>query len=338
MPLAAANASSASHVCLCQCGTEQTLEPSRFRSVSCGVGWILTSATPCSRTLISTSVIFQPPIIIHFQHHFFFSIASHQLHRRILSEFISEVASLSYIQHLISFTFFIITFTTELSSRTSYGINMSGQVETGDKVSWKWGGGNPSGTAAEVKPDKVSITTKRGNEVTRNGEEGNPAVHIERSGNDVVKKASELTVERKGSGSGSNKQNGTSKEKKEEKADEKAEKKKEEEKEKAAEAKEDKSEEKKDEAKADTNGKEAQPGEKRKADKKADAAAEKKQENGDSKKKQKTDANGTAVSTNGAGEKKKPGRPKCQGGAAKKEKKEPAVGKAQRKTRSQGAA
>ncbi|KAI1343683.1 hypothetical protein F5Y15DRAFT_174357 [Xylariaceae sp. FL0016] len=74
------------------------------------------------------------------------------------------------------------------------------EPEKGDKVSWNWGGGAPGGTVAEKKHDgPVEIKSKRGNTIKKKGEPNNPAVHIERSGNDVVKKASELTVEEKGS-------------------------------------------------------------------------------------------------------------------------------------------
>ena len=53
---------------------------------------------------------------------------------------------------------------------------------------------------AETKSKgEIAIETKRGNTVKKNAEPGNPAVHIERSGNDVVKRASELTVEKKAS-------------------------------------------------------------------------------------------------------------------------------------------
>jgi hypothetical protein len=84
----------------------------------------------------------------------------------------------------------------------------------------------------------------------------------------------------------------------------------------------------------------AQVGEKRKADEKADAGTEERtneeKEKEDEAKKQKT-SNGTAAPVNG--EKKKPGRPKANGEKKpKKEKKAPAVGRAERKTRSQGTA
>lgn len=46
---------------------------------------------------------------------------------------------------------------------------------------------------------EIAIETKRGNTVKRNAEPDNPAVHVERSGNDVVKRASELKVDKKAS-------------------------------------------------------------------------------------------------------------------------------------------
>merc|ERR1712098_1027677 len=158
------------------------------------------------------------------------------------------------------------------------------KVQEGDKVSWSWGSGQPSGTAAEVKAGDVTVVSHRGNEITKHGEEGNPAVHVERSGNDVVKKASELKVESHGS-----KSNGTSSEPK--KDDEKKEdKKQEEEKQEEKKADDKNADDKEDESS------EAQAGDKRKADEKADADAEKKAEDksGEDAKKQKT-SNGTAA-------------------------------------------
>ncbi|KAK5625816.1 hypothetical protein RRF57_001532 [Xylaria bambusicola] len=67
-------------------------------------------------------------------------------------------------------------------------------------VSWNWGGGAPGGTVAETKDEgEIAIKSKRGNTVKKNASPDNPAVHVERSGNDVVKRASELTVELKSS-------------------------------------------------------------------------------------------------------------------------------------------
>ena len=180
-------------------------------------------------------------------------------------------------------------------------------------VSWNWNGSHPSGTASEVKPGSVTVTSHRGNDITKTGDESNPAVHIARSGNDVVKTADELKVESKGESNGNTaeKSNGDTNGSKQE------------------EKKEEKTEEKKEPEQANT-------GEKRTADEKPSADGEKKSENTDAKK-QKT-SNGTDAKTNGStnGE-KKAGRPKS-GNALKKEKKVPAVGKAQRKTRSQGSA
>jgi len=81
----------------------------------------------------------------------------------------------------------------------------SEEPEKGDKVSWNWGNGAPGGTVAETKHEgEVAITSKRGNKIKKNAEPDNPAVHVERSGNDVVKKASELNVEKKAGGDSKN--------------------------------------------------------------------------------------------------------------------------------------
>ncbi|KAI0849439.1 hypothetical protein F5Y00DRAFT_269410 [Daldinia vernicosa] len=89
--------------------------------------------------------------------------------------------------------------------------------EEGDKVSWKWGGGAPGGTVAETKEQgAIEIKTQRGNTVKRKADASNPAVRVERLGNDVVKRASELTIEEKkkgGRGSTKRKANGQDPEK-----------------------------------------------------------------------------------------------------------------------------
>ncbi|KAH7925981.1 hypothetical protein BV22DRAFT_1194741 [Leucogyrophana mollusca] len=70
---------------------------------------------------------------------------------------------------------------------------MADNLEEGQEVSWKWGGGNPSGTVDEiVQEGKAEVTSNKGNTVTRNAKEGDPAVKISRKGNDVVKLAHEL--------------------------------------------------------------------------------------------------------------------------------------------------
>jgi Hypervirulence associated proteins TUDOR domain len=76
-------------------------------------------------------------------------------------------------------------------------------------VSWNWGSGQPSGNVVETKTEgEIAIKSKRGNTIKKNASPSNPAVHVGRSGNDVVKRASELNVEEKASGSTA-KENGT---------------------------------------------------------------------------------------------------------------------------------
>lgn len=48
------------------------------------------------------------------------------------------------------------------------------------------------GHVAETSTEKLVKETKPGTNITRNGTEDNPAVYIEREGNNVVKKQSEL--------------------------------------------------------------------------------------------------------------------------------------------------
>ncbi|MCJ1250235.1 hypothetical protein MMC30_007461 [Trapelia coarctata] len=70
--------------------------------------------------------------------------------------------------------------------------------EKGDQVSWSYGGAKPTGEVVEKKTDgELSIQSKKGNTIKRKGDPENPAVHMAREGNDVVKKQSELTVEEK---------------------------------------------------------------------------------------------------------------------------------------------
>lgn len=52
--------------------------------------------------------------------------------------------------------------------------------------------------AEVVTEGQATITTQRGNEVSKNAEPNDPAIAIERSGNDVVKKAHEVDVEQPG--------------------------------------------------------------------------------------------------------------------------------------------
>ena len=66
-------------------------------------------------------------------------------------------------------------------------------------VSWQYGHAHPSGEAVEVKAGEVTVTSARGNDITKTGTEADPAVHISRpGGNDVVQRASKLTIDEEG--------------------------------------------------------------------------------------------------------------------------------------------
>ncbi|KAH9920984.1 hypothetical protein B0H21DRAFT_781640 [Amylocystis lapponica] len=70
---------------------------------------------------------------------------------------------------------------------------MADKIHEGQDVSWRWGGGNATGQISEiVEEGKAQVTSNKGNTVTRNAQEGDPAVKISRNGNDVVKLAHEL--------------------------------------------------------------------------------------------------------------------------------------------------
>ncbi|RSH88612.1 hypothetical protein EHS25_002839 [Saitozyma podzolica] len=70
---------------------------------------------------------------------------------------------------------------------------MADQLEKGQEVSWNWGNGQPSGKVAEVVEEgQAEVKSNRGNTIHKNASKDDPAVKIERSGNDVVKRASEL--------------------------------------------------------------------------------------------------------------------------------------------------
>ncbi|KAL8792501.1 MAG: hypothetical protein Q9195_004871 [Heterodermia aff. obscurata] len=78
--------------------------------------------------------------------------------------------------------------------------------EVGDKASWTWNGSHPSGEVAEKKTDDgsdLAIKSARGNTIKAPASPSDPAVHLARPGNDVVKKQSELEVEAKGDGEAS---------------------------------------------------------------------------------------------------------------------------------------
>ncbi|KAJ4419056.1 hypothetical protein N0V82_005179 [Gnomoniopsis sp. IMI 355080] len=62
----------------------------------------------------------------------------------------------------------------------------------GETVSWNWGSGNPKGKVLDVKEDKATITTKNGNEVSRDGDSEDPAVVLDTGKSKAIKSAHEL--------------------------------------------------------------------------------------------------------------------------------------------------
>lgn len=74
-------------------------------------------------------------------------------------------------------------------------------------VSWEYGAGTAEGTVAETKTSGELAIETNGKEVKVNASEDNPAVHVARDGNDVVKRESALT---KTEGTTENGENGVS--------------------------------------------------------------------------------------------------------------------------------
>ena len=69
---------------------------------------------------------------------------------------------------------------------------MSYDIHIGDTVSWKWGDSTTSGEVQERFTEKVTRTIK-GEEITRDASEDEPAYLIEQEDGDrVLKSASEL--------------------------------------------------------------------------------------------------------------------------------------------------
>ena len=65
-------------------------------------------------------------------------------------------------------------------------------IRKGSEVRWKWGGNTATGQVTEVHHDKVTRTSK-GEEITRNGSDDDPAYVIEQEdGTTVLKLASEV--------------------------------------------------------------------------------------------------------------------------------------------------
>mgnify|MGYP002624573270 CR=1 FL=1 len=61
--------------------------------------------------------------------------------------------------------------------------------QIGEEVAWEWGSGTGTGTIVERFTESVTKTIK-GNEVTRNATEEDPAYLIEQDDGDVVLKSS----------------------------------------------------------------------------------------------------------------------------------------------------
>ncbi|RYF29657.1 MAG: DUF2945 domain-containing protein [Chloroflexi bacterium] len=63
---------------------------------------------------------------------------------------------------------------------------------SGDSVIWSWGNGTASGTVEKVSHKKTEITSK-GQTITRNGTDDDPAIVIKQDdGTKIIKLASEL--------------------------------------------------------------------------------------------------------------------------------------------------
>ncbi|MCM5664160.1 hypervirulence associated TUDOR domain-containing protein [Galbibacter mesophilus] len=67
-------------------------------------------------------------------------------------------------------------------------------IKEGTQVTWKWGNGTATGKVEETFTKKITKTIK-GNEVTREGKEGDKALYIKQEDGDYVLK-SESEVER----------------------------------------------------------------------------------------------------------------------------------------------
>ena len=70
-------------------------------------------------------------------------------------------------------------------------------------VSWNWNGSAPGGEVAEKKEEgEVSVQSKRGNTIKKAAKPDDPAIALDRPGNNVVKNQSELNVDEKRAGGG----------------------------------------------------------------------------------------------------------------------------------------
>ncbi|KAF2178803.1 hypothetical protein K469DRAFT_598366 [Zopfia rhizophila CBS 207.26] len=187
------------------------------------------------------------------------------------------------------------------------------QIQEGDQVSWQWSGSRPSGEVAEVaetrEQGELAIESNKGSTIKTNADPEDSTAHIARPGNDVVRPAHEVEIE-KANGVNEEKQDGPEKpaeEKKDEPekqngvAEPAEEPMPEESKKQAEEPKTGQKRKAEDEPAAETNG--------AKEDEKDEEPAAKKQKTDE------VEADSKAKS--------KPGRPKKEATGLKKEKKEP---------------
>lgn len=71
---------------------------------------------------------------------------------------------------------------------------MSKAYSEGDKVEWEWGNGTAQATVKKVYTQRITLKIK-GNEVTRNASDDDPAYRLEQEdGSEVLKSHSELSA------------------------------------------------------------------------------------------------------------------------------------------------
>lgn len=70
-----------------------------------------------------------------------------------------------------------------MSARKGYNV--------GDKVSWKWGNGTATGKITKVYTHRQTVTIK-GEEITRNASEDEPAYRIDTGDSEALKSHSEV--------------------------------------------------------------------------------------------------------------------------------------------------
>ncbi|KAH7014773.1 hypothetical protein EDB80DRAFT_636538 [Ilyonectria destructans] len=81
---------------------------------------------------------------------------------------------------------------TRTNSRDKTGSKATKGPEKGETVSWNWGSGQPEGEVLDVKGEDTSITTKKGNQVSRKGTKEDPAVILDTGKSKAIKLNHEL--------------------------------------------------------------------------------------------------------------------------------------------------